>query len=246
MRAAALDLSSLGRNTMRNIRMLAAVLAVLASTALGLAAVPAGASAAATYTAVTAVSGRPDGGNGTGTYWAQDAFSRKASLTFGGAVALSDCGGSTGTGHCYAWSGSVTDSAGSFTTIPGIGSPSGRGPAEAVAITGQMAGWVHSLTFYSSWKSASAALVPAAENDGGNIPGGRHTTTNWLEQFFGAGATFYDVGAAETFWYRYTAGFGADKACPNDASQWVDSTWQNDGQAVTAGNITAPDASSCT
>ncbi len=231
---------------MRTIRMLTAALAAVAATAFGLGAVPAGASTAASYTASTAVSNRPDSGNGTGTYWADDAFTRKAVLTFGGEVALSHCGGSTGTGHCYAWSGSVTDTAGSFTTIAGPGSPNGRGVAEDLAVTGRMSGWVRGITFYSSWKTASAAVMPATENDAGNVPAGRHTTTTWLEQFFGAGATFYDVGAAETFWYRYTAGFGADPQCPNDASQWVDSTWQNDGQALTAGNITAPSSADCT
>jgi len=38
--------------------------------------------------------------------------------------------------------------------------------------------------------TASAARVPAIEDDQGVAPTGRKMTTNWVEQFFGASAVF--------------------------------------------------------
>lgn len=238
-----------------HVRLISAIATCAAAAALGLAAfAPAASAAAGTWTihAATAISDRPDSGDAG--YWADDTFGRTAWLTFGGEVALSFCGGSTPTGHCYAFTGKVTDK-GTFTTIAGQQSPgagSGGAVPIGVAATGPMTGY-YSYSFYSSWKTAHASAVPATENDGGVVPTGRHTTGAWLEQFFGAGARFYVSGALSsslgtTGRWGYTLAFGADTACPHLASQWVDSSWPVAhpwGTAPAQGNILAPDAAHC-
>jgi hypothetical protein len=225
-------------------------------TAAGLAATSASATArpavkSYTSTAVTKVSDRPDSGDHGN--WANDTLVRSASVTLASEVALSYCGGSAPTGHCYHWTGKITDK-GSFTTVPGDTSPGngslngGSAPAIGAQVTGAMSG-SYRYDFYSSWKSASKTLVPSSENDQGNVPGGRQTTGAWPEQFFGAGARFYVSGAASselgtTGSWTYTAGFGADSACPAVASQWTDASpdW---GANAADGNILAPAAAAC-
>lgn len=242
---------------LNHIRHTAAAVAVLASAgavaSLGLTAASATTSSVTPYTstAVTKVSDRPD--SGVHGNWADDTFARTASVHLVSEVALSYCGGTTGTGHCYHWTGTITDS-GSFLTIVGDNSPGngylngGSAPVMGEAVKGTMAG-TYSYDFYSSWKSASKALVPATENDQGNTPGGRSTTDAWPEQFFGAGARFYESGAASdslgtTGSWKYTAGFGSDSACPNLASQWVDASpdW---GVNASDGNILASSSANC-
>lgn len=246
----------------RTIRRAVLALAAAASVAaLGLgAASAAGASTATkvtsyTSTASTAITGRPD--SGVHGNWAVDAFTRTATIHLLSEVALSYCGGSTGTGHCYHWAGTITDK-GTFTTVvgdtsPGNGDLNGGSPAAiGEAVTGTMSG-SYSYDFYSSWKSASKALVPATEDDQGNAPGGRSTTDAWPEQFFGAGAQFFESGSASnslgtTGRWAYVAPLGSDSACPRLSSSWVDSSWPVSnpwGAAPAQGNILAPDASHC-
>jgi len=206
-------------------------------------------------TASTAISNRPD--SGVHGNWADDNFTRTATVNLVSEVALSYCGGTTGTGHCYHWTGTITDK-GTFTTIVADTSPGngdlngGSAPTMGEAITGSMTG-SYSYDFYSSWKSANRKLVPATEDDQGNAPNGRSTTDAWLEQFFGAGAKFFENGAASnslgtTGRWAYTAPLGADKACPRVSSSWVDSSWPVSnpwGAAPSQGNILAPDANHC-
>jgi hypothetical protein len=234
-------------------RITAALLAVPAIAVLGLGAATAASASVKSYTAsaVTSVSNRPDSGDHGD--WAYDAFSRSAKVTLLSEVALSYCGGATGTGHCYHWSGKITD-AGTFATIvgdtsPGNGLENGGDPAAiGAAVKGTIAG-SYSYNFYSSWKTANRALVPSAENDQGNLPGGRSTTGAWVEQFFGSGARFYVSGAQSselgtTGSWKYAAAFGADSACPAVASQWTDASPDWGANAVD-GNVLAPDASHC-
>jgi hypothetical protein len=239
----------------------AAVLAVGMAGAAGAATAVPTAVKSYTVSASTSITGRPDSGlNG---YWATDGtqaapLRRAASLTLQSEVALSLCGGHTGTGHCYHWTGKVSDAGGFVTTVDGTSPGAGdlnTGPAPAIgaAATGTMKGSI-TYDFFSSWKTASAATVGTTENDGGNLPGGSSTTSLWPEKFFGKGATFYQANTQVTLtsgtleapggaWaWTYTLGFGADKACPNLASQWVDSSA---GSGASFGNILAPAAGSC-
>ena len=228
----------------------AAALAVAAAAGLAL---TAGAAQATTGTvhATTKITGRPD--SGVAGDWADDAFTRSVSLTFGSEVNLSHCGGTTSTGHCYHWTAKITD-AGTFTTIvgqdaPGVGYMNGGATiVNGVAATGPMAG-SYNYDFYSSWKTANASLVPKTENDGNAVPTGRKTTGAWPEQFFGNGARFYVSGAQSdslgtTGSWKYTLAAGADSACPNVTSQWIDGSPDWGGAAVD-GQILAPDAAHC-
>ena len=206
-----------------------------------------------TLHASTAVTGRPDSGT-AGDNWALDAFTRTATLRYAGAAPASDCGG---TSPCYHFTGNVKDS-GHFTTIagntvPGTGDLNGGAPpAEGVAATGAMAGEYH-YSFYSGHAYVLARRVPAAEDDAGALPTGRHTTGMWLAQFFSAGATFWDstgtattteIGNGNGSW-SYLLPPGADSQCPNATSQWVDGSATSWGSLPADGNILAPDASHC-
>lgn len=204
-----------------------------------------------TSTASTAISNRPDSGDHGN--WALDTFTRTASVSLLSEVALSNCGGATGTGHCYHWTGKVTDK-GSFQSIigdvsPGNGSLNGGSPpAIGVAVKGTMAG-TYNYDFYSSWKTANKALVATTENDAGNIPGGNSTTGLWPAKFFGNTARFYVGGAQSTELgttgsWTYKAAAGADTACPAVSSQWTDASpdWGANNQD---GNVLAPAAASC-
>jgi hypothetical protein len=235
-------------------------LATAGTLALGLAASAASAATHAavksyTSTAVTRVSDRPD--SGVHGNWADDGFTRTASVTLLSEVALSYCGGTTGTGDCYHWSGQITDN-GTFTTLAGATSPGngdlngGSAPTMGEAVTGTMSG-TYSYDFYSSWKSAAKALVATTENDQGSTPGGRFTTDAWPEQFFGTGAQFFVSNTASsslgtTGRWAYTAPLGSDPACPRLSSSWVDSSWPVAnpwGAAPAQGNILAPAAADC-
>jgi hypothetical protein len=209
-----------------------------------------------TSTATTSITNRPDSGDHGN--WALDGtqgapLKRTASVTLVSEVALSYCGGASGTGHCYHWTGKITD-AGGFVTVagdssPGNGSLNGGGPAPiGTAVTGTMAGVYH-YDFYSTWKTANKALVAATENDGGNLPGGNSTTDLWPAKFFGSGAKFYVGGAQSTSLgttgsWTYKAAAGSDQACPAVSSQWTDGSpdW---GASASDGNILAPSAANC-
>ena len=198
-------------------------------------------------TAVSALSSRPDSGdNGN---WALDKMSRKATVTLVGTAAATNCGGHS---PCYHWHGLVTDK-GTFTTIAGATSPGagdlngGSAPTMATAVTGPMHG-SYNYDFYASTTKVNAKSVTRKES--GN-PTGDKTTCLWVEQFFPAGTGFWDNTGSSTSGclgttggWTYTLGFGADKACPNLASQWVDGSpsWGTD---PTTGNILVPDKSHC-
>jgi hypothetical protein len=180
-------------------------------------------------------------------------MTRTAALTLVSEVALSYCGGSTSTGHCYHFTGHIADT-GTAATIAGQAVPGngglngGSAPLMGESIKAAMTGTLH-YDFYSSWKSFSAASVEKAENDAGNTPGGEDTSGAWMEQFFGSGARFFVGNAPATYLagngsWTYTAGFGADKACPNEASKWTDASpdW---GVDASDGNILAPAAGAC-
>ena len=112
----------------------------------------------------------------------------------------------------------------------------------------QFSGGSADIEFWSSWKTPNTTDVPLTVT--GPVSG-RQTSTNWVEQFFGAGAVFNsganpdgpDLG---NWSWRYTLGFGSDKACPNDACQWVDSAGNGSGAQNGDGNILTPNATDCT
>ena len=229
----------------------AAALAVAASTAgLMVLMAPAGATTTAT-TATTAISNRPDSGI-QGNNWAYDAFKRTATISRQGVASPSNCGN---TSPCYAWAGEITDSNGTFTTIAGQASPGAGGynggtdPVMGESITGTMSGTYH-YSFFSD-QAATSATPPPSEDDGDALPTGEQTTCLWLEQFFSAGNFWDSSGNAApgcigtTGSWKYQTKFGADTACPNVSSRWIDASFSNWGADPADGNILAPDATHC-
>jgi len=207
----------------------------------------------ATVTAATTISHRPDGGdNGN---WAQDNFTRTATIHRTGAVGLSNCPGST-TGKCWAWTFKITDT-GNFTTEPagGPAAYNGLSPRTGTAldlqVTGTMAGGTKDGTFFTDQQAANNSLVPLTEDDQDLLPSGTSTTTAWVEQFFPAGAVFNSAanpgGPDLGDWsWTYTANFGSNSQCKNDAYRWVDSAANSAGALNTDGDILAPDSAHCT
>jgi hypothetical protein len=198
-----------------------------------------------TVTATTSVTDHPDSGT-QGDNWANDNFTRVATVTrLSGTVAVGLCPGS-GTGFCYKWSGTITDS-GHFTTVAGVDSPRTVTLLDQ-SLTGTFNGGSKTIQFYSSWKTANAALVVKSVD--GTVSG-RETSTDWVEQFFGATATFGsaanpgDVDLGNWSW-KYTMNFGSNSACPNDAYQWIDSLSNGGGGQQGDGNILTPNAKDCT
>jgi hypothetical protein len=197
-------------------------------------------------TATTTISNRPDGG--VQGDWALDNFTRVATVKLVGEVAATNCPNSD-TGHCYLWNATIKDT-GHFTTIAMALAP--RVGVLDRQLTGIMAGGAPNEQFYSSWKTPKASRVPTTENDNGQDPTGKKTTTNWVEQFFGASAVFNsaanpggpDLG---TKWsWTYTLNFGSNNQCPNDAYKWVDAAASNSGASNTDGNILTPNTADCT
>lgn len=204
--------------------------------------------------ATTKITNRPDSGV-WGPEWAVDNFTRKATVTLQQEVPLSNCGGASGTGHCYLWTGRVNDS-GTFTTVVGDNVPgnghlngnSGDGVLLGEKITQPMKGWGN-YSFFSTWKTAKGSLVPTSEND---QFGTLHSSGDWVKLFFGPTAKFFPTGTNSgletTFWYRYTEAAGSDIACPSQAMTWTDSSWpvsNPDGAAPSQGNILASNAAHC-
>jgi hypothetical protein len=196
--------------------------------------------------ATTTITNRPDGGT-QGNTWALDNFTRVATVTLAHEVAVANCPGSD-TGHCYLWNATIKDT-GHFTTIAGQLAP--RTGTLDTQVTGRFAGGSSTVKFFGSWKTAKASRVPVTEDDQGVAPGGRSTTTNWVEQFFGNSAVFNSAanpgGPDLGNWgWTYTAGFGSNSQCPNDAYRWADTAANQDGSLNTDGNILTPNAADCT
>lgn len=206
----------------------------------------------ASATASTVILHRPDGGNNGN--WAQDDFTRTAYIHRAGPAGLANCPGQS-TGHCYTWTFKITDS-GHFITEPAGGPPAynGLSPRTGTAlltqVIGSFSGGTKTGTFFTDTQAPNSSLVPATEDDGDALPTGRQTTTNWVEQFFGPAAVFNSAanpgGPDLGDWsWTYTAGFGQNTACRNDAYRWVDAN-PSGGTANTDGDILAPDAAHCT
>lgn len=226
---------------MRRLLAIAAPAAIFALATPALAATPHHATVrpSTVAPATTTISNRPDSGNNGN--WALDNFTRTASITLVGEVAASNCPASS-TGHCYLWNFKITDT-GHFTAQAGDFAPRSGGALERT-LTGQFKGGVPAGQIFSSWKTARATRVPLTEDDLGAVPTGRHTTTNWVEQFFGATATFGAVDLGNWGW-TYTLGFGANDQCPNNAYRWVDAASNSDGSLPADGDILTPTAANC-
>jgi hypothetical protein len=199
--------------------------------------------ATTTFTAVTTITGHPDGG-AQGNNWANDSFTRTATIHRVNQVTVAECPGS-GTGKCWFYTGTLSDS-GTFATIAGQLAP--RTGSLDQSLAGAFSGGTKTIDFWSSWENPNKADVPQTVSGAAT---GRGTTTNWVEQFFGPGAVFNSAanpgGPNLGNWsWKYTLNFGSNTACPNDAYQWIDSSTDGGGANPGAGNILTPNSSHCT
>lgn len=190
----------------------------------------------ASATATTRVSGDPDNGHGTPSEWAVDAFERTVTVTRGAPAPASACGQTSG--QCWAFTASLKDN-GTFTTIPGAGTPNQAcagcaGEKIRSRVTGILYG-TYQITFYAS-ASPQARLVPASHNDHGLVPSPPYTSTTWPELFFPAGTHF---GAFTGGAYSWTY-IAVVPRFPFHVQQWTDSSTvaNNDGNAPGDGNVT--------
>lgn len=233
----------------------AAITASAAAIIIPLASAPAGA-ATTGFTATQSVTNRDDSGANGGN-WATDQFTRKTHFVGRGIVLNSNCPGIT-IGSCHKFTGTLTDR-GTFTTnpgnlVPGSGSLNGNpAPVIGTAVTGPMRGHI-AVTFYANVALAKASAGNAPPSVSGDSP----STGQWVTQFFPAGTEIWDssgnegvVGSSLGSLYTggngswtYTEAPGANPACPNEASRWVDASpdW---GGLPADGNILAQDAAHC-
>ena len=138
-------------------------------------------------TAVTLITNDPDTGHGNPAVWATDTIFRIVTVTRGSAESASACG--TTSGACYAYTATLHDT-GSFTTIPGAGTPNQActgcaGEQIRREVTGSIQG-SYTVTFNASSGSPSAARVKPHHNDHGNAAVAPYTSTTWGEQFLPA------------------------------------------------------------
>ena len=258
----------------------AAALGAVALLPLTVAASAGAAKGLPTWTAVTVISSRPDSGNhdnpaqGVNRTWADDSFTRTASVTSYGQVAPSFCPGYA-SAKCYYWTGELEDAKGTFTTNPtassGAYSPGngtdGTGAAGPFTIgtvaRGGMDGRYH-FGFYASADTATTSAVPSTEDDHGTLPLSAATSTctggsscgvtncHWIEQFFPKGTRFWDLNGnldpscLGLYWsWYYFLPTGGDESCSAVTSEWVTASWNDLGTDPVDGNIFAPGAADC-
>jgi len=219
------------------ITTIAAAAAAVLATALPAAALTIPAAGPATATATTRVSLDPDNGHGTPSEWALDAMTRTVTVTRGAQVPGTACGLAAGAA-CWRYTSSLSDN-GTFTTRPGAGTPNQACAGcnglkiKTPAVTGYLYG-AYQVTFYASSGSPQARLVPAGHDDHGLVPSAPYTSTTWGELFFPAG-THFGVFTGGAYSWTYTA---VPDRGPFRVEQWVDSSANNDGNSLHAGNIT--------
>jgi hypothetical protein len=174
----------------------------------------------ASVSAVTSVSNWPESSG-----WANDTFTRTASVTRVGSAPSSKCGGSA---VCWEYTGLLVDN-GTFLTT--IGGKSPQAPVDiAQQVSGSMIGSA-GVHFYASSNAPDSSLVAGSVSGRGDL-----STTGWVAQFFHAGQTF-DMNLTSYKW-TYTA--------PATCEQWVDAINPgDDGASPADGDITGVVQSGC-
>jgi len=176
-----------------------------------------------TYTVVTKLSDRSDsGGNGN---WAYDKFTRTATVVLRGQAPLSACGVTSG--KCFAYTASLSD-AGSFAAITGAYTPNQGNPFTGDTISGTPHGKFHGYGLFGTFFATelpNAHLVPR------HLVGDADPSYLWPTLFFNSSATLENTGNENDWGYTYWT------TNPHLHQQWVDASFNDDGQALVAGNI---------
>ena len=179
-------------------------------------------------TATTKLTARPDSGSG-GNNWANDNFTRVATVNSLGSVASTNCTGLTSGTGCYAYNASVKDS-GKFTAIKGQLTPNqtlNPGGTFGRSVTGDMKGYGNFATFYATTKP-NAKLVPKS-----NV-GSANPSSTWPTLFFKPGT----VGPQSEVTWGYVYAAHVLSAGVHTTQVWAD-TWNNGAGGLLAdGNIT--------
>lgn len=189
---------------MKAIRLLAVMAAVPAVLALGATA----ASAHVLPHTQTRITDRPDGGNGSPPYWADDNFTRDLVIT----PAAGNPATCTVSTPC-SYTAVLTDN-GTFTTIKGEQTPN-QGPGYTgdvieSRVTGTMTGYADfSFTATSAPSTAPNQGVPVYVNDHNTAPSGVTLgtdagTSGWYELAFPSGTAFGGTGIGDWSW-KYDA-----------------------------------------
>lgn len=149
-----------------------------------------------TYHATTYLADRPDSGNGTPEYWADDYMNRSLAITLAGNNGL------TGAAEVWDYTATVTDK-GYFTAIKGVQTPNQAAPYTGDVIksdaSGPMQGYADfSFTATSLPDSTPNLGVVTYENDHG-VPATDSTST-WYELAFPGGTTFGGAGIGDWSW----------------------------------------------
>jgi hypothetical protein len=196
------------------------------------------ASASTTYTVTTALTNRPDSGNGTNpdgsNNWAIDTLTRTAVLT--------DLGPDMSNPGQEMYSLTLTDT-GTFVTDAGASNPNGTDPSTPIKGGGTLGGTVTGygdFTFDApSTATPDASAVPTTMN--GDNGSGTCTTTScpsyeWPQLFFPVGTTITYTGTdGDEAVFSYT--YKTSTTC----EQWVDANTDSDGNAnASDGNAASP------
>lgn len=148
-----------------------------------------------TASGITAFSNHKD--SGVGGDWADDDFTRSATIKRGAAVQADKCGPSAV--HCWFWTGTLTDT-GSFTSLTGAKDPATGTKDIAGIVTGTFTGGA-TFEFY-------AEGMPTATPQGTVDGAAKNPTSEWYKQFFAADANV--TGGKLTSW---AWDYNAPKTC---------------------------------
>ena len=170
--------------------------------------------------AVTFVTDRPDGGNGSpDPYWADDTMTRTLVITRTG-----------GTPGDYTYTATLTDE-GEFVTIKGAQAPNQAPSYAGEVIRSRSAGIIQGYADFAFTASTlpSSSLVPKAENDHGTVPA--DSTSTWYELAFPAGTVFGGPGIGNWGWTYFAI-------TPHGLQFWTDDWNNNYGDSAGDGQIT--------
>jgi hypothetical protein len=170
--------------------------------------------------AVTFVTDRPDGGNGSpDPYWADDTMTRTLVITRTG-----------GTPGDYTFSATLADE-GEFITIKGAQAPNQAPSYAGEVIRSRSAGIIQGYADFTFTASTlpDVALVPKAENDHGNVPA--DSTSTWYELAFSPGTVFGGAGIGNWGWTYFAI-------TPHGLQFWSDAYNNNYGDSAGDGQIT--------
>jgi hypothetical protein len=216
----------------------AIIAAAATAAALLSAAAPVHAAAHPSWHALTLVTDRPDGGNGSpDPYWADDSFTRSLTIT-----------GTGGTPGAYTFTATLGD-IGTFTTVKGEQTPDQGGSYAGDVIKSKVTG---TMTGYADFSFTASALpgsgfnagVAYSENDHGTVPA--DDTSTWYELAFPAGTVFGGSGIGAWSWHYganaetvtyLTFGRITIPVISEQYQQWTDGWNNNYGDSAGDGNI---------